>query len=61
MKIKLYTNRRQFDNMFTDWLIYIRVSTITAMDGRSQIKVHTDERTQSSQRSVFPGGHPSKY
>jgi len=28
------------------------------IDGRSLIKVHTDERTQ---RSVFPDGHPSKY
>jgi len=27
-------------------------------DGRSQIKIHTDERTQ---RTVFPGGHPSRY
>jgi len=34
-----------------------------AMDGRSLIKAHTDERTQvHMQRSVlFPGGHPSKY
>jgi len=45
----------------TDWLIYVRVSTITAIDGRSQIKVDTDERTRGSQRSVFPCDHPSKY
>jgi len=33
------------------------------IDGRSQIKVHTDERTQvhSARASVFPDGHPSKY
>jgi len=30
---------------------------------RSQIYVHTDERTQvhSSQSPVLPGGHPSQY
>jgi len=32
------------------------------IDGRSQIKVRTKERTQvHTQRSVFPDGHPSKY
>jgi len=31
-------------------------------DGRSQIKVHTIERTHAgTQRPVFPGGYPSKY
>jgi len=32
------------------------------MDGRSQIKVHTLTHTDTgSQRSIFLGGHPSKY
>jgi len=35
---------------------------IIIMDGRSQIKVHTDERTHvRSQCVVFPDGHPSQY
>jgi len=32
------------------------------IDGRSHIKVHTDERIQvRMQRTVFPDGHPSQY
>jgi len=36
------------------------VSTITAVDGRSQIKVHIDERTQvHSAQSFLAVTHPS--
>jgi len=41
---------------------YVRVGTITAIyrDGRSQIKVHTDERTQiHSARYSLTVTHPS--
>jgi len=44
---------------------YVRVSTITAIrpvDGRSQIKVYTDERTQvHSAQYLLLDGNPSKY
>jgi len=46
-----------------DRLIYVRFITITVtaiIDGRSQIKVHTDERTQvHSAQSSLVVTHPS--
>jgi len=39
---------------------YVRVSTMTAIDGRSQIKVHTDERTHvHTAHSTLVITHPS--
>jgi len=46
---------------FYFYSFYVRVSTMTAnIDGRSQIKVHTDERTQvHSAQSSLTVTHPS--
>jgi len=41
-------------------LFYVRISTITALDGQSQ-NVHTNEQTQVHGAPVFSDGHPSKY
>jgi len=51
-------NHYCYYNVFLVWFdsSYVRVSTMTAnIDGRSQIKVHTDERTQvhSAQSSLM--------
>jgi len=44
-----------------DWLIYVRVSIYVGyMDGLSQIKVHTNDRTQvHSAQSSLETTHPS--
>ena len=36
-----------------EWIIHFTSVSAPYIDGRSQIYVHTDERTQ-----VSPGGHP---
>jgi len=56
----LWHGERMHDGLINDWVIYVLVSTITAIYGRSQIKVQTDERTQvHSAQSSLAVTHPS--